>query len=74
MGLRESGTKASTSVSTRTLSSAQVFPNILSCGCPMVWVEERPWHSPSPPIPCSPVSNPIQDSGSVLQQNKLSES
>ena len=58
MGHRKSGTKASTSVSTCALSSAQVFPNLLSCGCSMVWEEERPGHFPCPSNPTFPSLKP----------------
>lgn len=71
--LRESGTKASTSVSTRTLSSAQVFPNILSCGCPMVLGGREPWHSPSPQS-MFPSLKPNPGLRFSFTANKLSES
>ena len=71
MDHRKFGIEASTSVSTHSLSSAQVFPNIPFCECS--WSGRRRGRRipPARLIPCSPVSNPTQDSCSVLSKRSF---
>ena len=59
---QKSGMEASTSVSTHSLSSAQVFPSILSCECSWSGRKRGRRVPPARLIPYFPVSNPTQDS------------